>query len=150
MRVEDLLHLSPLRLVTAGPETPAREAARRMAQYDVGILVVMDERDEIAGVLSERDLVTALGQPGTALDDTAVGELMTRSVITIDAGEALVEAVLAMNAHGIRHLIATRDGKPEGVVSIRDVLRVFARRLLHDAGEDDTQLTLDFARALAA
>jgi len=150
MRIQDLLQLSPLRLITARPDTPVAEAARRMAKYGVGIVVVMDEDDAIAGVLSERDLVTALGAADGAIAGTPVGDLMTGQVVTIAPEASLADAVLAMNAHGIRHLIAAKDGQPVGVVSIRDVLRVFARQLVDEGGEPDGELTLSLAKALAA
>lgn len=150
MRVEDLLQLSPLRLITARPDTPVAEAARRMAKYGVGIVVVMDDDDAVAGVLSERDLVVALGAADGAVAGDAVGGLMTETVVTIAPEASLVDAVLTMNAHGIRHLIAAKDGRPVGVVSIRDVLRVFARQLLDEGGAADGALTLSLAKALAA
>jgi len=75
---------------------------------------------------------------------------MTESVVTIAPKDSLVDAALTMNAHGIRHLVAVENDRAVGVLSIRDVLRVFARQFLEDAGGSDGQLKLDFARALSA
>jgi len=150
MLVKELLHLSPLRLVTARPDNSIREAARRMAQYRVGLIVVMDDDDRFVGVLSERDIVTGLGDPDRSIEDIVVGDMMTESVVTISPDASLVDAALVMNTHGIRHLVAVEGDSPVGVLSIRDVLRIFARQVLNSDGETDGQIKMDFARALAA
>ena len=150
MLVEDLLRLSPLRVVTARPDNSIAEAARRMARFDVGLVVIMDDEDRIVGVLSERDIVIGLGNSNGADEEALVGEWMTESVVTIGPKDSLLDAALAMNAHGIRHLVAVEDGRAVGVLSIRDVLRVFARQFLEDESGSDGQLKIDFARALSA
>ncbi len=147
---KELLQLSPLRLITALPETTINEAARRMEQYSVGIVVIMDDNNGIAGVLSERDIVSALGSEEIVLEEGVVGDLMTESVVTVSPNESIVDAVLAMNTNGVRHLVATEDGRAVGVLSICDVHRVFARQLLEDKGDGDGQLTMEFIKALAA
>ncbi len=150
MVVEELLKLSPLRLITALPETTIDEVARRMERFSIGIVVILDDNDEIAGVLSERDIVSGLGRKEIVLEETVVGDLMTESVVTVSPNESIVEAVLAMNTNGIRHLVATEGGRAVGVLSIRDVLRVFARQFLDNEGDGDDQLTMEFVKALAA
>ena len=150
MLVKELLHLSPLRLVTAHPEDSIKEVARRMARYGVGLIVVMDDGDEFVGVLSERDIVTGLGDPDSTIEDAVARDLMTESVVTISPEASLVEAALLMNTHGIRHLVAADGDEPVGVLSIRDVLRIFARQVLNSGGDADGQIKMDFAKALAA
>jgi len=150
MIVQELLELSPLRLVTALPTTTISEAARRMERFGIGLVVIMEEDDGIAGVLSERDVVYALGRNEIDLEETVVGDLMTETVVTVSPNTSIVEAILAMNSNGIRHVIAAEEGKPVGVLSIRDVLRVMARQLLDNESESNEQLTTEFVEALAA
>ncbi len=150
MLIQELLELSPLRLITARPETTISEVARRMARFHVGIVVIMDDDDGIAGVLSERDIVSVFGSSEIELEDVVASDLMTKSVVSVSPDESIVDAVLAMNTNGIRHLVATEEGRPVGVLSIRDVLRVFARQILDDEGGADEQLTTEFIKALAA
>ena len=149
MLVEDLLHLSPLRVVTARPDNSIAEAASRMARFGVGILLVMGNDDEVVGVLSERDIVVGIASTAGGLDRIEVGAWMTASVVTISPKDTLVDAALTMNAHGIRHLIAVEDGLPVGVLSIRDVLRFFARKCLEDGG-GDSRLEPGIVKAMAA
>lgn len=149
MKIEDLLHCSPLRLITTEPQTTINEVAERMAHYNVGLVVVMDENDGVAGVLSERDIVRGLASPGTRIENVLVADLMTKSIISVSPTDSLVDAVVAMNTHGIRHLIVMQANKPVGVISIRDVLRVFASQLLDVKTEDTDHLKLDLVKALA-
>lgn len=150
MKIEDLLHWSPLRLVTTEPQSSISQAAQRMAQYNVGLVVVMDENDHIAGVLSERDIVKGLGSAEAGVENAVVADLMTTSIISVSPTDSLVDAVMAMNSNGIRHLVVMQAKKPVGVVSIRDVLRVFANELLDVETTDEDQLKLDLVKALAA
>lgn len=150
MNVEDLLHYSPLRLITTGPHNSISEAAQRMAQFNIGLVVVMDDDDCIAGVLSERDIVKGFADTERAIEDAVVGDLMTASVISVSPTDSLVDAVLVMNTHGIRHLLVVQADKPVGVLSIRDVLRVFASQLLDVKSDTDDELKTGLVAALAA
>ncbi|MBT5048250.1 MAG: CBS domain-containing protein [Rhodospirillaceae bacterium] len=148
MLVEELLHSSPLRLITAGPQTPVSEAAQRMAQNNIGLVVVMDD-DQVAGVFSERDLVKGFGAAEIVIEEAVVGDLMTKLIITVSPTDSLVDATIAMNANNIRHLVVVQAGRPVGVVSIRDVLRVFAEQLLAVKDDAGGELELDLVKALA-
>lgn len=151
MFVEELLHSDPLRLISADPRDSIRATAQRMAQHNIGIVVVMDDDDKVAGVLSERDIIRAFKDTEKAIEETVVDDLMTKSVVTVSPRDSLVDAVLAMNTHGIRHLIVKQAGKPVGVISIRDVLRIFAKQLM-DVERDDQNgdLKSELVKALAA
>ena len=150
MDVGDIVHLSPLRLVTVSPDLSISQAARRLSKFDVGIAVVMDDHDDLVGVLSERDIVSGLGDREGGIDQTVVDDLMTDSVVTISSKASLVDAVFAMNANSIRHLIVADGDKPTGVISIRDILRVIALQLLDNGDDADAQLKTEIVEALAA
>lgn len=100
MKIEELLHWSPLRLITVEPQASISQAAQRMAQYNVGLVVVMDENDQVAGVLSERDIVKGLGGTEAGIENATVADLMTESVIAVSPTDSLVDAVVSMNTHG--------------------------------------------------
>ena len=150
MLVEDLLHYSPLRLISAAPESLISDAVERMAQFNIGLVVVMDDDHKIAGVLSERDIVKGLADKETAIDEAIVADLMTKDVVKVSPTDTLVDAVLAMNTHGIRHLLVVQAKKPVGVLSIRDVLRVVARQLLDVESGSNGDLKTELVSALAA
>ena len=121
-----------------------------MSKNRIGLLIVIGDSDELIGVISERDIVTAMSESYTNIDHVAVADLMTRSVVTVSPNDSLVDAVSAMNKHGIRHLVAVDETKPVGIVSIRDVLRAFAEEVMNNGGTLDSQANREFVSALAA
>jgi CBS domain-containing protein len=143
MLVGDLLHLSPLRVIAARPDNSIVEAAKRMARFGVGIVVVMGEEDEIVGVLSERDVVIGIASAEGTVGNALVRDWMTESVVTISPKDSIADAARIMNVHSIRHLVAVERGRPVGVVSIRDVLRVVTH------GDLEQTLPLDAAQPAA-
>src|SRR5579872_5240291 len=97
------------------------EAARYMMEHNVGALPVL-RNGELAGILSERDImnrVVAIGRtPGT----TAVSEVMTANPRSVKPDESIEECLFIMREFGFRHLPIV-DGKDlRGLVSLRDVL----------------------------
>ncbi|MEZ0318545.1 MAG: CBS domain-containing protein [Pyrobaculum sp.] len=106
--------------VTAPPEVTIRQVAALMAEKRVG-LVVLAKEGQVVGVVSERDVVRAVGE-GVDLDKPAV-EIATRQVVTIDADAPVSEAAATFRRHGIRHLVVLEGGRLYGVLSIRDLVR---------------------------
>lgn len=97
-----------------------RAAATRLAANQVGMLVV--RRGALAvGVLSERDIVTAVADGGD-VDDIRVEDVMTEDLAGVQETASLRDAAVVMAANGIRHLLVRRDGRVTGVISARDVL----------------------------
>ena len=117
MKVGDLATSDPL---LVGPGECLRAAAREMAAHDVGAAVV-EERDELLGIVSERDILRAVAQ-GSDLDVTRVEEVMTRDVVTVGPEWEVYEATAEMADHHIRHLVVRGDGDVLGILSVRDVL----------------------------
>lgn len=103
------------------------EAARYMMEHNVGALPVLRDGD-LAGILSERDImnrVVALGRtPGT----TAVSEVMTANPRAVAADESIEECLFIMREFGFRHLPIVDGKELKGLVSLRDVL-------MHQAAE---------------
>ena len=123
MLVEDLLHLSPLRLITAHPKSPIDEAAERMARFNVGLVVIMDDDDHIAGVLSERDIVSGVAEQGPSALDDQVAAHMSRDVVSCQPDDTLAHLMQVMTDRRIRHLPVLEDGKLAGIISIGDVVK---------------------------
>jgi CBS domain-containing protein len=108
-------------LLTVEPDARLAEAARRMAQRGVGaVLVLEDER--LAGILTERDLLKAVAAGFT--DDARVSDWMTRQPETVEPDESTDHAASLMIHGGFRHLPVMEGGRPVGILSIRDLMRV--------------------------
>ena len=108
------------------------EAARYMMEHNVGAVPVLRDGD-LAGILSERDImnrVVAIGRtPGT----TAVSEVMTPNPRAVAADESIEECLFIMREFGFRHLPIVEGKELKGLVSLRDVL-------MHQAAELERQV----------
>lgn len=108
-------------LWTVGPTDKAIEAMRLMADKNIGLVVVMDQKGMV-GVLSERDCVRRLVLAGNFPETTAVANIMVRDVVKADIASTFAECLKLMHEHRIRHLPVTENGNVIGVISIRDLL----------------------------
>lgn len=110
-------------LRTVHPSLALRAAATVMAADGIGLLVVTNNEGGLAGVVSERDLVTSVGS-GADIDSDRVDDIMAEDVVTIDADDPVSMAADRMVATDVRHLVVTDpDEGVIGVVSSRDVMR---------------------------
>ncbi len=121
-----------------------------MTENQIGALVVLDMNGEIAGILSERDVLAAVGDIGSGLTDVTTDELMTRNVVTCAPEESIIQVILKFDALGIRHLVVTDDAGLIGVVSIRDVLEAFSKLILENKIFGRQQFATELAEALTA
>ena len=114
-------------VATATPEESARVAARRMAEHDVGTLVVVepDGLSRAVGIVTDRDLVVRCVAGTRDPESTKVGELMTAPAHCIDEDTPIEEAVRQMAAAGTRRLVVTGAGqRMVGILSLDDVLEL--------------------------
>ena len=96
-------------------------ALERMAERDVGVLVVLDG-DKPVGVFSERDLARKVELRGRTAKTTMVRDVMTPEVLYVTPGHTLDRCMALMKKDRVRHLAVAEGGKVVGVVSARDIL----------------------------
>ena len=106
-------------LVTASADETVAHAARSMARNGVGAVLVL-ERGELMGVLSERDVVVRVVAEGREPTETKIAEAATADVVSVDVTASVRECAEQIQANGIRHLPVVRDGKAVGILSSRD------------------------------
>ena len=111
-------------VLTVGPGHTLRDAARMMADKGVGAAIVIDEEAPGPGIISERDVLISIGR-GEDPDAERVGDHMSGSVITAAPDWSLERAAADMAARGIRHLVICEDSGIVGVLSMRDIMRVW-------------------------
>lgn len=80
MRISDLLRTKGAAVATVSPETNVTELLERLAEHNVGALVVVDDEGGIVGIVSERDVVRRLNERGPQLLDGSVSAIMTKMV----------------------------------------------------------------------
>lgn len=140
-QVRDVMTAGPM---TVTPSTPIKEVASMLVRFQVGALPVVTPRDGVAGVVSETDLLrkerlqrdpdgshsahlSYRDRRAIATAETA-GEIMNPHPATVRPDTPLAEAARVMSHHQTRCLLVTDGaGKLLGVVSARDLLRVFLR-----------------------
>ena len=111
-------------VVSASPAESVRTGAKRMAQYDVGTLVILEGEggSYAVGIVTDRDIVVRCMAKGLDPDRTPLIKVMTRPVRTVHENHPLEEAVQEM-ARGVRRLVVTGEGnRPVGIISLDDVL----------------------------
>ena len=109
-------------VLTVGPGHTLREAARKMTDKGVGAAVVIDEEMPGPGIVSERDILPAVGN-GTDPDAQRVGDHMNDSMISASPEWSLERAAMEMSKRHIRHLVVVEAGELVGILSMRDIVR---------------------------
>jgi CBS domain-containing protein len=112
-------------VLTIGPAHTLREAARMMSDRRVGAAVVTDPDHAGIGILTERDVLDAVGA-GLNPDTELVAEHRTDHVATAAPGWTLEEAATAMIAGNFRHLIVVDGIEVAGLLSMRDIVRCWS------------------------
>ncbi|GAA1916459.1 CBS domain-containing protein [Streptantibioticus ferralitis] len=121
-------------ILTIGPTHTLRQAARLMSARRVGSAVVLDPDTCGLGILTERDILNALGA-GLSPDEEAAHEHTTTDVVFAAPDWTLDEAANAMVRGGFRHLIVLDGQDPVGVVSVRDIIGCWTRGRIHVPAE---------------
>lgn len=122
MLVSDILRNKGDQVFSVTPGTTVREAGQVMAGEGIGSVLVLDGQN-IAGILSERDIVRTVSSETSILDQPVAG-IMTAKVITCRPNEQIKSLMETMTANRIRHLpVVDEDGYLKGVVSIGDVVK---------------------------
>ena len=123
MNVDSILKTKGNVVVTVAPGEKISVAAAKLKREKIGALVVSEDRIGVSGILSERDIARALADHGAGLGELAVGDLMTRNVITCGPNDTVEELMTTMTEHRIRHLPVMVDGALCGLISIGDVVK---------------------------
>lgn len=108
-------------------------AARLMRENHVGCLVVVEETGGmriVVGVLTDRDIVTAVVAPGLDLNSFYVEDVMTTDLVTAREDDSLIDLMRSMRRKGVRRVpVVGGQGELVGVVTLDDVLDIMAQEL---------------------
>jgi CBS domain-containing protein len=113
-------------VLTIGPAHTLREAARLMSARRVGAAVVIDSDNSGVGILTERDILDSLGA-GQDPDAERAAAHRTSDVVFASPEWTLEQAAATMVRAGFRHLIVLEDNEVAGLLSMRDIVRCWAR-----------------------
>jgi CBS domain-containing protein len=114
-------------------DAPLSDAVAELGTRRIGALLVMDG-GEVAGILSERDLVYCLKEHGAQILDWAVSRAMSAPAIVVDPETDVLSALALMTKRRIRHLpVVTAGGELSGIVSIGDLVKYRIERIEAEA-----------------
>ena len=124
------------RVITVGPETSVFEAQELMSKNRVRHLPVVEQGDKLVGIVSDRDIRSALPfqcfkegitpEEKQKLEGLQVKDIMTRKVFTISPGYTIQDALLMIQNSKVGALpVVDEEGRLKGILSVRDLLRAF-------------------------
>ena len=112
-------------VLTVGPTHTVRQVAGQMAARKVGAAVVLDPDSSGPGILTERDVLEAVAS-GQDLDSELAADHLTPDAVSGEPDWDLDKAAAAMVAGGFRHLVICEGSDVVGVLSVRDIVRVWS------------------------
>ncbi len=119
--ISELLKKRDSTVYSLKPQDSVFEALRRLADHDVGAMMVIDG-GRLVGVFSERDYTRKIALAGKSSKDTLVKDIMTANVFTVSPQTRTKDCLALMSQKKIRHLPVVDEGKVIGMISIRDIM----------------------------
>ena len=110
-------------VISVKPTSSVADAAKLLSKKRIGTVVVSADGQSMDGILSERDIVRALGETGPSCLQDTVSTLMTAKVKTCSPDDQAVGVLEKMTEGRFRHMPVIQDGKMIGLISIGDVVK---------------------------
>ena len=148
MKTKDILRVKGNDVITIGPDETVQEAIRKLNEYGIGALVVTGEREEISGIITERDILRECDKRCVFLSEppqreqtnwpSLVRDVMKRDLIVGVPDDGLDYVMGIMTKNRIRHLPIMDGKKLAGIISIGDVINAhlketeFENRMLNE------------------
>ena len=145
MTIAAILQSKGSEVLTVDVATSVRDVVALLAEHRIGAVPVT-RGGEVAGIMSERDVIYCLRTDGAAVLDWPVEQIMTAPAITVEPDHQVLSALSLMTRRRIRHLPVVQDGMVLGVVGIRDVMRSLVERLWRDRDADARETARELLR----
>jgi CBS domain-containing protein len=124
MKIRDLLKIKGRPVITIGPNETVAAAIQKLVEHDRGSIPVCNEKSELVGIITERDIVRKCFVRSDALASIKIEDVMTKEVAIGTPEDNLDYAISVMKQKRIRHLPIVDSQKVMGIVSMRDLLDV--------------------------
>jgi CBS domain-containing protein len=111
-------------VVTSTANRSLLDIAELLTQHGIGCVVIVGEDDKIAGIVSERDLMRAIGQDGPKALARPVSDVMTKTVVTARETDTSERLMSEMTVHRFRHMPVVETGRLIGLISIGDLVKL--------------------------
>jgi CBS domain-containing protein len=127
MKIKEILGQKGREVVTAHSTDSVASAVQSLVDHGIGSVVVLDDQNHIAGILTERDVLRLTNRNPAALASTPVNEVMTRDLIVALPSDDVHYVMDVMTRNRVRHLPVVEDDTLLGIISIGDVVNVLRR-----------------------
>jgi CBS domain-containing protein len=124
MNVAAILKAKGRAVSTARPDATLLDISRKLATKKIGAVVIIGDKGEVAGIISERDIIRNIAERGEEALATPVGEAMTRNVVTCQETTTLDDLMTTMTQGRFRHIPVVEEDALVGIVSIGDVVKL--------------------------
>ncbi len=121
IELSDILSNKDDNVVSVPSGMAVQEAARLLTDHEIGVVMVVEPDETICGILSERDITAGVARFGDEVLGKTAGDLMTSPVISCSSSDSMVEILVLMEEHHVRHLPVIDDGALVGMLSMRDI-----------------------------
>ena len=128
MNVAAILRLKGRGVVTTTKDKSLLDIAKLLEQHGIGCIVIEGDNGKVAGIVSERDLMRAIGQSGPKVLKEPVSDFMTKTVVTAREADPIDRLMSEMTTHRFRHMPVVERGRLIGLVSIGDVVKMRSRK----------------------
>jgi CBS domain-containing protein len=132
MTIAAVLRSKGSEVETIGANERLADAVARLGERRIGALPVVDG-EQIAGIISERDIIYCLRDHGAEVLDWPVGRVMSSPVVTVTPDSEVLSALALMTQRRIRHLPVADGGRLRGIVSIGDLVKHRMERIEAEA-----------------
>ena len=124
MNAATILKFKGSGVVTTTANKSLLDIAKLLAEHGIGCIVIVGDDDKIAGLVSERDLMRAIGQAGPKVLNEPVSDFMTKNVVTAREADTSERLMSEMTVHRFRHVPVVELGRLIGLISIGDLVKM--------------------------
>ena len=124
MNAATILKFKGRGVVTTTANKSLLEIAKLLAEHGIGCIVIVGDDDKIAGIVSERDLMRAIGQAGPKVLNEPVSDFMTKNVVTAREADTSERLMSEMTVHRFRHMPVVETDRLIGLISIGDLVKM--------------------------
>jgi CBS domain-containing protein len=124
MNVATILKHKGRAVITAAADTSLLDIAKLLQQHGIGCIVIVGNDDKIAGIVTERDLMRAMGQGDTKVLKEPVSDFMTKTVVTAREADTINRLMSEMTKGRFRHMPVVERDRLVGLVSIGDAVKL--------------------------
>ncbi len=129
-------------LISAQEDTPIREAARIMSEHRISSLIIVNRNELPVGIITDRDLREKVVAKGRTVQEP-VRNIMSTTLIRVDARDYCFEAVLKMLKYNIHHVVVIKEGRLTGVITNHDLMMLQGTSPLALTKDIESQQTIE-------